>query len=77
MIDTKQNADTLAKLQSPGFLSMEVIAHGPDAVYLRLPAELQRDCNGCGCSYCEKHPKLTPMWDTLAVPTKRRVSWRR
>ena len=49
-------------------LSMSVIARGPDAIYLRLPAALQRDCGGCSCDYCKAHPEHTPTWDTLAIP---------
>jgi len=51
----------------PGTLCMPVIARAKDAVYLRLPPELQRDCGGCNCPQCTKNPELAK-WDTLCVP---------
>lgn len=51
----------------PGLLQMPVIARAAGAIYLRLPQDLQRECSGCGCDYCSKHPGHTPMWDTLVV----------
>jgi hypothetical protein len=49
---------------------MLVIARTNDAVYLRLPHELQRDIDGgCGCDHCKKNPALAK-WDTLVVPTE-------
>lgn len=55
---------------TPATLSMAVIARAKDAVYLRLPRELQRDCDGgCACDHCRKEPALAK-WDTLVVPTK-------
>src|SRR5262245_56451163 len=39
------------------------------AVYVRLPAELQRPIEGgCSCEYCRQHPHQTPAWDVLGVP---------
>ena len=46
---------------------MKVIAETADAVYLRLPAELQRDTDGCDCQHCKRNPALAK-WDTLVVP---------
>lgn len=46
---------------------MPVIAQGKDAVYLRLPADLQRDCGGCACPTCKADPSKAK-WDTLCVP---------
>lgn len=40
------------------------------AVYLRIPAELQRETDGCSCTYCTAHPTEVPKWDTMAVPLK-------
>lgn len=47
---------------------MHVLATSADAVYLRLPRELQRPTGGCECEHCRKNPELA-MWDTLVVPT--------
>jgi hypothetical protein len=49
--------------------SMRVIARTKDAIYLRLPLELQRDTGGCDCPVCKKDPTKAK-WDTLVVPTK-------
>lgn len=49
--------------------SMRVIARTKDAVYVRLPRELQRDAAGCGCEHCKKDPALAK-WDTLVIPTE-------
>jgi len=57
--------------------NMEVIAIAGDAVYLRLPKELQRDAGGCTCDYCTRHPEEPPKWDTLAVPTNAELGSRR
>jgi hypothetical protein len=54
---------------TPSLTSMRIIAWTDEAVYLRLPLELQRDCGGCSCEQCKKNPKLAK-WDTLAVPVK-------
>src|SRR5258708_5311515 len=48
---------------------MSVIARAKDAVYLRIPKELQVPCNGCDCPYCKAHLNEVPSWDTLGVPT--------
>lgn len=58
---------------SASLLSMEVVAVTTDAVYLRLPKELQRDCGGCDCPLCRTNPNLAK-WDTLVVPLV--VDWR-
>jgi hypothetical protein len=52
---------------TPALFSMRVIAQTDDAIYLRLPAELQRDCGGCDCPQCKANPALAK-WDTLVVP---------
>jgi len=52
---------------TPALFSMLVIALTKDAVYLRLPQELQRDCGGCACQHCKRNPELAK-WDTLVVP---------
>ena len=57
---------------------LEVIARGGDAIYIRVPSELQLPCNGCDCDYCKAHPELEPKWDTVAVPvfpSKLDVTW--
>lgn len=61
---------------TPSLTCMNVIAVAKDAIYLRLPHELQRDCEGgCGCASCKRDPKLAK-WDTLVVPIdKRGHSW--
>jgi hypothetical protein len=61
---------------TPSTLSMEVIARAEDAVYLRLPKELQRDTDGCNCDICKKDPSKAK-WDTLVVPTdpKGKYQW--
>lgn len=46
---------------------MPIIARTKDAIYIRIPRELQKPCDGCECSYCKAHPRETPGWDTLAV----------
>jgi hypothetical protein len=69
-ISSMTDNELLAELLEPRLTCMSVIARGPDAIYLRLPRELQRDCDGCDCSYCKAHPHLTPAWDTLAIPMK-------
>jgi hypothetical protein len=53
---------------TPSTLSMAVLVTTADAVYLRLPRELQRPTGGCECEHCRKNPELA-MWDTLVVPT--------
>lgn len=52
---------------TPSMFSMRVIAQTKDAIYLRLPLELQRDCGGCSCDQCKVNPELAK-WDTLVVP---------
>jgi hypothetical protein len=55
-----------------------VIQQLVDAVYVRLPKELQRPTGGCSCAYCKAHPKEVPMWDTLAIPlgpVRNRTTW--
>ncbi len=52
---------------TPSTFCMTVIARTNDAVYLRLPLELQRDCGGCSCPHCKVNPDLAK-WDTLVVP---------
>ena len=54
---------------TPALTSMKVVAWTDDAVYLRLPLELQRPTGGCACEHCKKDPNLAK-WDTLVVPTK-------
>lgn len=55
---------------TPSTLSMAVLATTKDAVYLRLPRELQRPIEGgCQCEHCAKDYHATPAWDTLVVPT--------
>lgn len=44
-----------------------VIGRTDSTIFIRLPAEQQRECGGCSCSYCKAHPEETPRWDTLAV----------
>jgi hypothetical protein len=54
---------------TPALTSMQVLAVTKDAVYLRLPKELQRECEGgCSCDPC-KAGKSNGTWDTLVVPT--------
>ena len=47
--------------------TMAVLCTTPEAVYLRLPRELQLPApeGGCSCGHCDNRP----MWDTLVVPT--------
>ena len=48
-----------------------VIRQDADAVYLRLPVELQRPIDGgCKCKHCRDFPDRVPSWDTLGVPLK-------
>lgn len=49
--------------------SLAIIAQTKDAIYLRLPLELQRDCGGCDCRHCKLNPALAK-WDTLVVPVR-------
>ena len=50
--------------------SMEVLARSKDAVYLRIPKDLQQLCTGgCDCPHCTVDPQAAA-WDTLVVPTK-------
>ena len=52
---------------TPALPSMQVIGRTKEAVYLRLPKKLQRDCiGGCGCEHCTKNPALAK-WDTMVV----------
>lgn len=48
-------------------MTMEILARTKDAVYLRLPLEMQRDAGGCSCEQCKQDPALAK-WDTLCVP---------
>jgi hypothetical protein len=57
---------------TPSLTAMRVLAVAPDAVYVRLPRELQRECGGCDCEHCRKNP-AGAVWDTLVVPTKERT----
>lgn len=51
---------------TPALLSMSVLAVTKDAVYLRLPRELQRESGGnCICGHCGG----AGLWDALVVPT--------
>jgi hypothetical protein len=51
---------------TPSLLSMAVLATTSEAVYLRLPRELQRESGGhCSCGHCDG----AGLWDTLVVPT--------
>lgn len=52
---------------TPATTSMTVLCKTKDAVYLRLPRELQRLTDGCSCPHCTKAPHLAA-WDTLVVP---------
>ena len=56
---------------TPATLDMRVLATTADAVYLRLPCELQRPIEGgCQCEHCKKDFHATPAWDTLVVPSR-------
>lgn len=46
-----------------------------DALYVRIPKELQRLCNGCSCRYCVAHPDEEPAWDTLGIPLDGGMTW--
>lgn len=47
-----------------------VLIRQKDAIYVRIPPELQKPIEGgCCCNWCRKHPELTPAWDTLVVPS--------
>jgi glutaredoxin len=59
---------------TPATFHMRVIAFTKDAVYLRLPSELQRPTSGCSCDHCKKDPNLAK-WDTLVVPTRESRQW--
>lgn len=52
-------------------LSMEVILRTKDTIFMRLPKELWRSCNGCACYHCQKNNSLG-WWDTLAISTVKR-----
>ena len=55
---------------TPSLLAMQVLAVTHDAVYLRLPCELQRAIEGgCDCKSCAGAKPDAPRWDTLVVPT--------
>lgn len=45
-----------------------LVAIARDAVYYRLPKELQQPTGGCSCRYCLAHPDEVPSWDTLGIP---------
>jgi hypothetical protein len=48
---------------------MRILGKRGGAIFIRIPVELQRPIPpGCECRWCKAHPKLEPMWDTLAVP---------
>lgn len=47
--------------------SMHVIERTKEAVYIRLPEELQRSAGKCSCSACNGQEGK---WDTLVVPVK-------
>jgi len=60
---------------TPSTLYMRVIARTGDAVYLRLPKELQRSIEGgCNCPQCKADPTLA-QWDTLVVSTDQRSAF--
>ena len=49
----------------------KVVGKTESTLYLRLPETLRRPIeSGCDCPYCKAHPKLKPLWDTLAAPLK-------
>jgi hypothetical protein len=46
-----------------------------DALYVRIPKELQRLCDGCSCRYCVEHPDQEPAWDTMGIPLDGGMTW--
>lgn len=53
---------------TPSTLAMRVLVRTDEAIYLRLPRELQRPIDGsCECPQCKANPELAT-WDTLIVP---------
>ena len=53
----------------PELLNMRIVNRTEQAIWLRLPLQLQRVIEGgCQCSWCKAHPSGVPTWDTLAVP---------
>ena len=73
-VDTEEQPIQL----TPALTAMLVVARTADAIYARLPHELQREIEGgCGCEHCKRDPRLA-RWDTLVVPTKadsRGLAW--
>lgn len=59
--------DRVISLSMAPSLSMRTLAVTSEAVFLRLPPELQRDIQYCTCPVCEKDPSKAK-WDTLVVP---------
>lgn len=60
------NMDTPTTTLNTSSLAMRVLLTTPEAVYVRLPRELQLAAVGdCSCGHCEGRPA----WDTLVVPT--------
>jgi hypothetical protein len=46
------------------------VARVHDSIFIPLPKEAQRSCDGCVCRYCSadgKTPNRDAAWDTLAV----------
>ena len=56
--------------QDNPFNGMTVLGRYNNTLYIRIPYELAKDCNGCDCPYCKAHPDLIPKWDVMAVSCK-------
>jgi hypothetical protein len=56
--------------QLPALTGWTVLRVWRGAIYLRLPADLQRPIDGgCSCTHCTGKPAgHVPTWDTFAVP---------
>ncbi len=71
----KEKGESGANTITPATMHMRVIAHTGDAVYLRIPEELQRPIEGgCNCEQCRVKPELA-QWDTLVVGTHPKVGF--
>jgi hypothetical protein len=49
-----------------------------NTIFVPLPPELHRSCNGCVCQYCSVDGKTAnpdAMWDTLAVSITEGYTW--
>jgi hypothetical protein len=59
------NQEVLPVERRESLNGMSIIARTKEAIYLRIPKELQQPAGKCTCPHCKG---ADAFWDTLAVP---------